>query len=74
MLESRFDPLERLTTLEVCEKLKVGRTKLYGMLAAGHFPKPEQDGGRNYWPRKVVDDEIRRRWNNRPGGTAAEAV
>jgi predicted DNA-binding transcriptional regulator AlpA len=68
MRTSTPDEFSRLTTLEVCAMLNIGRTRLYTMLSTGALPAPIKDGHRNYWPLLVIRKFIRDQWNDRFGG------
>jgi predicted DNA-binding transcriptional regulator AlpA len=49
---------------EVCKKLKVSPSKLFSMIAAGHFPRPFKlvPGGRAVgWLLADVDEYVRQR-------------
>lgn len=54
------NPLQRtplyLTTKEVAARLRIHRSTLYRMIAAGQFPAPARIGlGRSAWPQSDID-------------------
>lgn len=61
----KYEDKDRTTLLDskdVCDLLKVGRTKLTSMVNMGEFPAPKKLGRCNRWLLAVVLDWIESRW------------
>lgn len=55
-------PIRRwLSRREVSERIGLGNTAIYGMIAAGEFPRPVKIGGATRWVEAEVDAWMRAR-------------
>lgn len=51
--------MKLLNVNDVCERLKVCRTTLYKLLAAGALPEPVQVGCRKKWTEDEIESWVR---------------
>jgi prophage regulatory protein len=53
---ARADEAPKLLTLpQVCRRIGLGRSKVYGLIQAGAFPRPVKIGSVSRWATRQVD-------------------